>query len=287
LLFPASIPHALAGAPPATAVAGTQKDQKLSTSTVQPAAKTDSDSSAAPGNSGADKPAAASAAAAPASTLASTAASAPLSTPGTASAVPAAAGMTGASHNDPRSNPAAAGALSSQTALAQRSEDGPELSPGLQAWNGGENTAASLASSERLAGTVAAAQMNVALRTEEMGAVQVHARVTGDLVGAAITVERPGAHAALASDLPALRQALSERQLRVENLALFQGSPQAGAGIGGGTGRQQHQDGASARPAPAASAPTPFAGAADGPGDFEAPETRTAFDTNGRLSVQA
>ena len=144
-----------------------------------------------------------------------------------------------------------------------------------------------MASSERLAGTLAASQMNVALRTEEMGAVQVHARVTGDLVGAAITVERHDAHAALASDLPALHQALNERQLRVQNLALFQGSPLAGSGIGDGTGRQQNQDAASARPAPSGSAAAPFLGAADGTGDFEAPETRTAFDSNGRLSVQA
>ncbi len=129
--------------------------------------------------------------------------------------------------------------------------------------------------------------MNVALRTEGLGAVQVRAHVTGDQVGAAITVERHDAHAALTSDLPALHQALSERQLCLENVSLQQGSAHGGPGIGDGAARQQ-QGGTSPRPSPSGGAAAGFLGAAQNTGAAEAsPENYTAFDSNGRLSVQA
>jgi hypothetical protein len=172
--------------------------------------------------------------------------------------------------------------------LRERSEDGPELSPGLQAWNGGERASASGASSDRVTGSLAGAEMNVALRTEGLGAVQVRAHVTGDQVGAAITVERHDAHAALANDLPALHQALSERQLRVENVSLQQGSAHGGPGIGDGAARQQHQGGPPARPSAFGGAAAGFSGAAQDAGTTEtSPENHTSFDSNGRLSVQA
>ena len=144
----------------------------------------------------------------------------PAGAPGTTPAFPAILAMPGTpatGSGDSQPGTPAAGPLPSQTALQQRSEDGPELSAGLQAWNGGNNASPAAAPSDHLAGTAAASEMNVALRAEGLGAVQVHARVTGDQVGAAITVERHEAHAALASDLPALHQALSDRQLRLEN----------------------------------------------------------------------
>lgn len=197
-------------------------------------------------------------------------------------------------HNDSKSPLAASasasdsGPLSSHTALRERSEDGPELSPGLQAWNSGERASISPASSDRLAGSLAGAEMNVALRTEGLGAVQVRAHVTGDQVGAAITVERHDAHSALANDLPALHQALSERQLRVENLSLQQGSAHAGPGVGDGAARHQNQGGTPSRPSLSGGEGTGFLGAAQNTGTTEAsPENHTAFDSNGRLSVQA
>jgi flagellar hook-length control protein FliK len=192
------------------------------------------------------------------------------------------------SKSSPAANASASDAPSSHTALAERSEDGPELSPGLQAWNGGERASASTASSDRVTGSLAGAEMNVALRTEGLGAVQVRAHVTGDQVGAAITVERHDAHAALANDLPALHQALSERQLRVENVSLQQGSAHAGPSLGDGAARQQHQGGTPPRPSPFGSADTGFLGAAQNTGTAEtSAENYTAFDSNGRLSVQA
>ena len=147
----------------------------------------------------------------------------PAGAPGTTPAFPAILAMPGtpaAGSGDSQPGTPAAGPLPSQTALQQRSEDGPELSAGLQAWNGGNNASSAAVPSGHLAGTAAASEMNVALRAEGLGAVQLHARVTGDQVGAAITVERHEAHAALAGDLPALHQALSDRQLRLETLSL-------------------------------------------------------------------
>jgi hypothetical protein len=209
------------------------------------------------------------------------------SAPGTASDVAPMAVVQGLSHSDPKSSaalaPAGTDAPSSRTALQQRSEDGPELSVGLQAWNGGEKAAAGTAPANPLAGS----EMNVALRTEGLGAVQLRAHVTGDQLGAAITVERHDAHALLSADLPALHQALSDRQLRVENLSLLQGSSHAGAGVGNNAGRQQSQDGTSPRLAHHGSAAAPFVGAAESTLFSEAPENPTAFDSNGRLSVQA
>jgi hypothetical protein len=211
-------------------------------------------------------------------------------------AAPAVSPLTlapGPYHSNSKSSLAASAsapdAPSSRTALAERSEDGPELSPGLQAWNGGERASASTASSDRVTGSLAGAEMNVALRTEGLGAVQVRAHVTGDQVGAAITVERHDAHAALTNDLPALHQALSERQLRVENLSLQQGSAHAGPGVGDGAARQQQQQGGTLpRPSAFGGAAAGFLGAAQNTGTTETPsENHTAFDSNGRLSVQA
>ncbi len=203
---------------------------------------------------------------------------------GAASAIPAILSMPCASQDSP-SGSAPANPSSSRTALQLRSEDGPELSAGLQAWNGGENAATGVARSGQSAGTVASSEMNVALRAEGLGAVQVHTRVTGDQVGAAITVEHHDAHAELTSDLLSLHQALAERQLRVENLSLSQSSPHTGAGIGDGAAQQHHPGAAWQRPAPSGS--TAFLGAAESTAALEESGTPTAFDSNGRLSVQA
>jgi flagellar hook-length control protein FliK len=214
----------------------------------------------------------------------------PSGTAGTTPAFPAILAMPGTpatGSGDSQPGTPAAASLPSQTALQQRSEEGPELSAGLQAWNGGNNASSAAAPSGHLAGTAAASEMNVALRAEGLGAVQLHARVTGDQVGAAITVERHEAHAALAGDLPALHQALSDRQLRLETLSLAQGSPHSGAGIGEGSGRQQQQGPAAQRPGPSGGAAASFLGAAETTAPPEESATRTAFDSHGRLSVQA
>ena len=129
--------------------------------------------------------------------------------------------------------------------------------------------------------------MNIALQAEALGAVQVRTHVTGDQVGTAITVERHDVHTLLTNDLPTLHQALNDRQLRLENFSLFHGSSHSGAGIGDSSGRQQSQDGTPQRSSHSSGTAAPFLGTAESIMNSEASETRTAFDSNGRLSVQA
>jgi len=75
--------------------------------------------------------------------------------------------------------------------------------------------------------------MRIAMQTDRLGNVELRARVTGDEVGAAIAVEKRDAHAALAAELPTLQQALSEKQLRVDQLNLLHGALHSAAGDSG------------------------------------------------------
>ena len=105
----------------------------------------------------------------------------------------------------------------------------PEISAGLQAWNGGENLQGSVTQASHLVGKLGQSEMNIAMQGDALGAVQVHTHVSGDQVGAAITVERHDVHTLLINDLPALHQAFSDRQLRLENVSLSQGSLPCGS----------------------------------------------------------
>lgn len=70
---------------------------------------------------------------------------------------------------------------------------------------------------------VSRGELHLAMQTDRLGNVELHARIVGEQIGAAITVERKDAHAVIATELPALQQSLSEKQLRVEQLSLVQG----------------------------------------------------------------
>ncbi len=128
---------------------------------------------------------------------------------------------------------------------------------------------------------------HLALQGDALGAVQVRAHVSGDQVGATITVERHDVHAVLTSDLPALHQALNERQLRLENVSLQQSSLPTGTGVGDSAGRQHQQGGAPSRTVSSGGTASQFLGTAENAYLSEAPESRTVFDSNGRLSVRA
>ena len=65
--------------------------------------------------------------------------------------------------------------------------------------------------------------MRIAVQSDNLGNIELHAKVTGDSLGANITVEKRDAHTALAMELPALQQALSDKQLRVEQISLMHG----------------------------------------------------------------
>jgi flagellar hook-length control protein FliK len=170
----------------------------------------------------------------------------------------------------------------SQAVSSDVDGDEPELSPALQAWNSGQNLQANLSGSATLAARLSHSEMNIALQADALGAVQVRARVTGDQVGATITVERHDTHAALSGDLPALHQALNERHLRLETFSLQQGLSADASGSNAYAGRQQAQQGSSHPNASSGAPPLPFDTAETTPG-----ASRTVFDSQGRLSVRA
>lgn len=126
-------------------------------------------------------------------------------------------------------------------------------------------------------------EMRIEFQTDRLGNVQVHTRVAGDEVGAAITVEKRDAHAALAVELPALQQALSTKQLRVQNVILSQGSL---ASTAGDTGRNPQQQQASSTNHHAHRPSWGVAPKYLSASKLEIPLSGI-FDTQGRLNVHA
>jgi flagellar hook-length control protein FliK len=87
--------------------------------------------------------------------------------------------------------------------------------------------------------------MHVELRSGPLGPLEVHAVVREGSVGAEIHVQGQEAHTLLAAGLPSLERALADRNLRVENIAVYQNH--AGGGMGGNE-RQNPQSGSSPSP---------------------------------------
>lgn len=76
------------------------------------------------------------------------------------------------------------------------------------------------------------AEMRVELHTDTLGALELHTVLQGGKIGATINVQNPDARTLLASELPALHQALSNQNLHVENVSVSTntaGGGQAGA----------------------------------------------------------
>lgn len=171
--------------------------------------------------------------------------------------------------------------------LAQRASDGQELSAALQAWNGGDNAQTRLVQAAHLGGNLRESEMNVSMQAESLGAVELRARVSGDVVGATIGVERHDAHVMISNSLSSLHDALQERQLRLGNVTVFQSPVHSGATAGDGGAPQQRGT------APRQSASGGSTGAQSGLSPTEAAaasessEGNAVFDSNGRLSVRA
>jgi flagellar hook-length control protein FliK len=94
--------------------------------------------------------------------------------------------------------------------------------------------------SAALSGSANGAEMHVELRSNALGPMEVHAVLNGGSVGAEIHVQGQEAHTLLAAGLPSLERALGERNLRVENIAVYH--DQAGGGMSGGE-KQDQQSG--------------------------------------------
>jgi len=110
----------------------------------------------------------------------------------------------------------------------------------LSAWQNYDGGAGSIVRSASLTGSANGAEMHVEFRTGALGPMEVHAVVSGGSVGAEIHVQGQEAHTLLAAGVPALERALGERNLRVENIAVYQ--DHAGGGTSGGE-KQDQQSG--------------------------------------------
>lgn len=126
-------------------------------------------------------------------------------------------------------------------------------------------------------------EMRIAMQTSKLGGIEIHARVSGDEIGAAIIVEKHDAHAALAVELPALQQSLSDKQLRVSQVALSQGSLSSTADHNGANGQQNQ------RGTPQAAQSNSFWNESRSlsTAAWFVPEQAGIFNDQGRLSVQA
>ncbi|MGA2982701.1 MAG: flagellar hook-length control protein FliK [Terriglobia bacterium] len=115
----------------------------------------------------------------------------------------------------------------------------------LSVWQNYDGGAGSIVRSASLSGSVNGAEMHVELRSGALGPLEVHAVMHEGSLGAEIHVQGQEAHTLLAAGLPSLERALGERNLRVENIAVYQ--DQAGGGMSGG-GKQDTHSGSSPSP---------------------------------------
>jgi flagellar hook-length control protein FliK len=115
----------------------------------------------------------------------------------------------------------------------------------LSAWQNYE--AGALVRSAWLSDSARGAEMRVELRSGELGPLEVRASIHDGSVGAEIHVEDHEAHTLLAAGLPSLERAMGERNLRVENIAVYQ--DRAGGEMTGGD-NQNPYSGSSASPQP-------------------------------------
>jgi hypothetical protein len=124
-------------------------------------------------------------------------------------------------------------------------------------------------------------EMRIAMDTDRLGVVELRAHMIGDTVGAAITVEKREAHAILAVELPALQQALSDKQLRIEQVTLLHGS--LSSTMGDASTSTRHDE--PSVPHGATRASSWDAGRISSM--FGGSEPFGIFDSQGRLSVRA
>jgi flagellar hook-length control protein FliK len=115
----------------------------------------------------------------------------------------------------------------------------------LSAWQNYDGGTGKIVKSASLTDSASGAEMHMELRTSPLGPMEVHTVVHEGLVGAEIHVQGQEAHTLLAAGLPSLERALGERNLRVENIAVFH--DQVGSGMSGGE-KQDQRSGSSPSP---------------------------------------
>jgi len=100
-----------------------------------------------------------------------------------------------------------------------RSLETPQQAANATNWGSGH-----FVTDARLIQTPALSEMRISMRSDQLGSVEVRAHSVGDEMGAAIMVEKRDAHTALAIELPALQQSLTEKHINLASVVLTQGS---------------------------------------------------------------
>jgi trimeric autotransporter adhesin len=161
-----------------------------------------------------------------------------------------------------------------------RSLETPQQATSTTNWGGGH-----FVTDARLIQTPALSEMRISMRSDQLGSVEVRAHSVGDEMGAAITVEKRDAHTALAIELPALQQSLTDKHINLASVVLTQGSLSSTAGDSHASPQQGERNPSN----------TPFASAylnQDAPAVGVTSSTLSVgpaviFNSHGRLSVHA
>jgi flagellar hook-length control protein FliK len=135
------------------------------------------------------------------------------------------------------------------TSAPQTAPSSTQPASTLAAWQNYDGGAGKIVRSASISDSANGAEMHVELRSGALGPLEIHTVVREGSVGAEIHVQGQEAHTLLAAGLPSLERALGDRNLRVENITVYQ--DQAGGGMSGGT-KQDSQSGSSPSPHPQA-----------------------------------
>ncbi len=166
--------------------------------------------------------------------------------------------------------------------VATPHQNAPTAAPApLPSQEGAGVAASHFVNNAKLVEAAGHSEMRIAMETDKLGAVELRAHMVGDEVGAAITVEKRDAHAILAVELPALQQALSDKQFRIEQVTLLHGSFSSTTGDASGSMKQDQRGGPHATSRPWLADTGRISSA------FGAGEQSGIFDSRGRLSVHA
>ncbi|MEJ2006636.1 MAG: flagellar hook-length control protein FliK [Acidobacteriota bacterium] len=123
-------------------------------------------------------------------------------------------------------------------------------------------------------------EMRVALQTDSLGPVELHAVLDSGRVGASIAVVNHEAHTLLTNNLPALQQTLTDQNVRLDHLSVLNTPMNSGTntGAGGGSHSGTHSQSGRNTPGWAFSRPTMVSGNK---------ESSVTDGLRGRLSVHA
>jgi flagellar hook-length control protein FliK len=135
------------------------------------------------------------------------------------------------------SHPANSTSAHTGNSTPQSAPSSSQPSATLSAWQNYEGGAGSLVRSAQLNEIASGSEMHVELHSGSLGNVEVRAVVNENAVGAEIRVQGEAAHTLLVAGLPSLEHALGERNMRVDNILLYQ---DAAGGMSGGENSNQH-----------------------------------------------